>query len=138
MVLLPDEHFCDTRVRTPTNIVKCGFEGSETWPGRSKIEAGAAQSWKKTTNMSQKSTKTFKNQPRAKKRRPRAKNVPTWPQHGAIVGQALSILEGPGLPQEFPNRVSEGKNAVGSNTPGAASSEADLEAQEDPQSSSKA
>ena len=72
MVLLHDEHFCDTRVRTPKNIVKCGFEGSETWPGRPKIEAGAAQSSKKTTNMSQKSTKNVQEPAKSEKKTPQS------------------------------------------------------------------
>ena len=72
MVLLHDEHFCDTRVRTPKNIVKCGFEGSETWPGRPKIEAGAAQSSKKTINMSQKSTKNVQEPAKSEKKTPKS------------------------------------------------------------------
>ena len=72
MVLFPDVHFCDTRVRTPKNIVKCGFEGSETWPGRPKIEAGAAQSSKKTTNMSQKSTKNVQEPAKSEKKTPKS------------------------------------------------------------------
>ena len=82
MVLLHDEHFCDTRVRTPKNIVKCGFEGSETWPGRPKIEAGAAQSSKKTTNMNQKSATNVQEPAKSEKKTPksekRTNKVPTW------------------------------------------------------------
>ena len=84
MVLLHDEHFCDTRVRTPKNIVKCGFEGSETWPGRPKIEAGAAQSSKKTTNMNQKSAKNVQEPPKSEKKTPKSEKcanmAPTWPR----------------------------------------------------------
>ena len=84
MVLLHDEHFCDTRVRTPKNIVKCGFEGSETWPGRPKIEAGAAQSSKKTTNMNQKSAKNVQEPAKSEKKTPKSEKcanmAPTWPR----------------------------------------------------------
>ena len=72
MVLLHDEHFCDTCVPTPKNIAKCGFEGSETWPGRPKIEAGAAQSSKKTTNMSQKSAKNVQEPAKNEKKTPKS------------------------------------------------------------------
>ena len=82
MVLLHDEHFCDTRARTPKNIVKYGFEGSETWPGRPKIEAGAAQSSKKTTNMNQKSAKNVQEPAKSEKKTPKSEKcanmVPTW------------------------------------------------------------
>ena len=56
------------------------------------------------------------------RRRPRTKNVPTQPQYAEV---SIRILAGSASPTEIPNRVSEGKNAVGFNTPGAASSAAD-------------
>ena len=95
MVLLPDEHFCDTRVRTPKNIVKCGFEGSETWPGRSKIEAGAAQSWKKTTNMSQKSTKNVQEPAKSEKKTPQSEKCANM---APTCGVSTSMLDPCGLP----------------------------------------
>ena len=70
MVLLHDEHLCAPRVRTPKNIVKCGFEGSKTGPGRPKIEAGAAPSAKKTTNRRQKSTKNVQEPAKSEKKTP--------------------------------------------------------------------
>ena len=57
------------RPKTSSNVV---FEGSETWPGRPKIEAGAAQSSKKTTNMNQKSAKNVQEPPKSEKKTPKS------------------------------------------------------------------
>ena len=54
MVLLHEEHFCGACLRTPKILDEFGFEGSKTCPRPPKIEAGATQSPKKTTNMSTK------------------------------------------------------------------------------------
>ena len=95
MVLLHDEHFCDTRARTPKNIVKCGFEGSETWPGRPKIEAGAAQSSKKTTNMNQKSAKNVQEPAKSEKKTPQSEKCANM---APTCGVSTSMLDPCGLP----------------------------------------
>ena len=90
MVLLHEERFCDLCWLTTKKIEKCRFEGSETWPGRPKIEAGAAQSSKKTTNMSQKSTKNVQEPAKSEKKTPKSEKcanmAPTW-------GVSTSMLE---------------------------------------------
>ena len=95
MVLLDEQQFCDACLQTVKNIVKCGFEGSETWPGRPKIEAGAAQSSKKTTNMNQKSAKNVQEPAKSEKKTPKSEKcpniVPTWQD-------LVSILDNPGFP----------------------------------------
>ena len=72
MVWLHDEHFCDTRVRTPKNIVKCGFEGSKTCPVPPKIESGATQSPKKMTNMRKKSARIAQEPAKSAKKTPKS------------------------------------------------------------------
>ena len=77
------------------NIVKCGFEGSETWPGRPKIEAGAAQSSKKTTNMSQKSTKNVQEPAKSEKKTPQSEKCANM---APTCGVSTSMLDPCGLP----------------------------------------
>ena len=95
VVLLHEELFCDACLRKPKNIVPCVFEGSKTCFRPFKIESGATQSLKKTTNMGQKSARSVQEPAKSEKKRPRAKNVPTWAQ---LDGVSTSVVEGPGPP----------------------------------------
>ena len=68
----------------------------------------------------------------------RAKNVPTWSQYAEVsarIGSDLGELWPPLVRKS--SMLMQAKNAVGFNTPGAASSAADLEAQDPPKSRPK-
>ena len=54
------------------NIVKYGFEGFKTCLRPSKIESGATQSPKKTTNMSKKSARSVQEPAKSDKKAPKS------------------------------------------------------------------
>ena len=91
VVLLHEEHFCDACVLTRKNIVKCGFEGFETGPGRSQIEAGATPSPQKTTNVSQKGARNGQEPAKSEKKMPKrekwANMEPTWLGFDLVFGR---------------------------------------------------
>ena len=86
VVLLHEEHFCTVCVLMLENIEKCGFEGSKTLPGPLKIESGATQNVKKTTNTSKKRARSVQEPAKSEKKAPKSEKcaniVPTWRDFG--------------------------------------------------------
>ena len=70
MVLLEEEHFCDVCLLTPKIHDKSGFEGPKTCPEPCKIESGATQKPKKTTNMKEKSARIAQEPVKSEKKAP--------------------------------------------------------------------
>ena len=133
VVLLHEEHFCDVCWLAPKNIEKCSFESSKTCPRPRKIESRVTKNPKKRTNMSKKSSRSAPEAAKSEKKAPKSQQsaniVPNMPRSDLD-------LEAP-PPKGFQAGVSEGIHAVGFNTPSAARSAADLEAQEAPKSNPK-
>ena len=96
MVLLEEEHFCDVCLPTPKIHDKSGFEGPKTCPGLLKIESGATQNPKKTTNMREKSARIAQEPAKTKKKMLKSEKcanmVPAWQEFGFESGHS-------GLPQ---------------------------------------
>ena len=96
MVLLEEEHFCDVCLRTPKIHDKSGFEGPKTCPGPFKIESGATQNLKKTTNMREKSARIVQEAAKTKKKTPKSEKCanmdPTWPRPDLEFGRSWPPL----------------------------------------------
>ena len=107
---------------------KMRFRGFKISFGQSKIRPGASQNGQKTTSMSNKSPTRSQEAGKSEKDTPKngkcANIVPTW-QDFEIDFEAFP----PPLVKTC-SMLMQAKHAVGFNTPGAASSAADLEAQE--------
>ena len=92
MVLLEEEHFCDVCLLTPRIHDKSGFEGPKTCPGPFKIESGATQNPKKTTNMREKSARIAPEPAKTEKKAPKSEKCanmgPTYISFGLDFGVA--------------------------------------------------
>ena len=75
---------------TPKIIDKCGFEGSKACPRPPKIESGATQSPKKTTNMSKQSARRAQELAKSEKKTPKSEKcaniIPTGQDFGLKFG----------------------------------------------------
>ena len=96
-------------------------------PNPSKIEPGAAPDVQKQTQSNDKRSQTRKKRPQERK----------MSQHGPNMPPARPGLWRLPPPRKEKQYVNASKNAMGFNTPGAASSAADLKAQEAPKSRPK-
>ena len=72
VVLLEEEHFCDMCLLTLKIHDKSGFEGPKTCPEPFKIESGATQKPKKTTNMREKSARIAQEPATTEKKTPQS------------------------------------------------------------------
>jgi hypothetical protein len=72
VVLLHEEHFCDACLLTAKISDKSGFEGPKTCPRPFKIESGATQSPKKTTNLRKKSVRIAQEPAKTEKKAPKS------------------------------------------------------------------
>ena len=123
VVLLHEEHFCEACVRTPTCIDKCGFEASKTLSRPPKIEFAATPNPEKTTNVTQKSRRSAPEATWCEKMAPRKEKCANMGPTCVSFGLHFGSL-GPPLVRTC-SMLMQAKNAVGFNTPGAASSAAD-------------
>ena len=114
---------------------KMRFRRFKIGPGQSKIRFGASQNGQKTTSMSNKNLTRGQEAAKSEKETPKngkcANIVPSWRDFELYFGTSPPPLV------RTCSMLMQAKHAVGSNTPGAASSAADLEAQGAPKSRPK-